>query len=570
MGEGIVESRAEGRAQDWAHDWPRRPWLLAGLLGSAGLLIHLATRGHEDSPGRIALAAFLLFGSLAAAFSLERERWKEAAVFALTAGLVMAGLAWRATHAGDHAADSQYGFSAAVIATVIALPLFQAGFHRQRFKTPYRDAHFFAWTDLVSAGGSLAFVGLSWLVFFVLSELFHLLKIDLLRDLLNKEWFGWTYSGICFGGALGVLRNHLKIIGTLQFVVMLLFSLLAVPLAVALVCFLIAMLVSGPNVLWEATQSATPVLLACAGGAFILTNAIVRDDDTDMTRSVVMRVTAFVLATGILPLTVFAAISMGTRIAQHGLSPERLWALCAIAVAVGYGIVAWVAVVRGKVWSWRPLLRSGNLNIALGIAVFALFLALPILDFGGISAANQVARLESGKVTSKNFDYDALKWDFGDAGRRALAKLANDSNSNIAMLAKAAQGRTGRPYVMPIDLPTNDGEERVARLKFQFDDPLLVGEVKTWVRVTRGACADPCGVFDLGDWPDGTRHLALVESRSVSHLMREADGRIAYRQADLLQYDPAATQEASAKIEVRPYSGRRIYIDGKPVGQPFD
>ena len=51
--------------------WPLRPWLLAGLLGVAGLLIHFVTHEHEDVPWRAAAAAFLFFGSLGAAFTLE-------------------------------------------------------------------------------------------------------------------------------------------------------------------------------------------------------------------------------------------------------------------------------------------------------------------------------------------------------------------------------------------------------------------------------------------------------------------------------------------------------------------
>ena len=51
-------------------DWPLRPWLLAGLFGCAGLLIWLATHGHDDVPWRIAVAAFLFFASIAAAFGL--------------------------------------------------------------------------------------------------------------------------------------------------------------------------------------------------------------------------------------------------------------------------------------------------------------------------------------------------------------------------------------------------------------------------------------------------------------------------------------------------------------------
>ena len=80
--------------------WPLRPWLLAGLLGAAGLLIHLLTHENEDVPWQVAAAAFVFFGSLGAAFTLERGRWKEPALFALVVGLVMAGLAWRAVRAG--------------------------------------------------------------------------------------------------------------------------------------------------------------------------------------------------------------------------------------------------------------------------------------------------------------------------------------------------------------------------------------------------------------------------------------------------------------------------------------
>ncbi len=401
--DGRGRHRAESPTHEHAHDWPLRPWLLAGLLGVAGLLIYLVTKGRDDSPAAMATAALLFFGPLSAAISLERDRWKEVAIFAAVAGLVMAGLAWRAIGGADqYYTNEEYGFGAGVLATVLALPLFQARFHRLRFKTPYRDAHFFVWTDAVAAAGSLAFFGATFLMLVLLSQLFFLLKIELLRDLLEKGWFDWTVAGLSFGAALGLLRNHLKILSTLQWVAMLLLSLLAVPLALALVAFLFAMIVSGPTVLWEATQSATPVLLACAAGSFVLANAIVRDDDTDMTRSLVMRIAAFVLAMGILPLTVFAAVSMGTRVAQHGLSPERLWALVAIAVAVAY----WpCGLGRGGAGQDQGLAalsaRTANLNLAVGVGVLALFLALPILDFGGISAANQVSRLESGKVSAQ-------------------------------------------------------------------------------------------------------------------------------------------------------------------------
>ena len=71
---------------------------------------------------------------------------------------------------------------------------------------------------------------------------------------------------------------------------MLVLSLLAVPLAVAWRCSWSRWSSPGPRVLWEATRSATPVLLACAAGAFVLANAIVaRQDDAEMSGNRVLR-----------------------------------------------------------------------------------------------------------------------------------------------------------------------------------------------------------------------------------------------------------------------------------------
>jgi hypothetical protein len=574
-----------------AADWPWRPWLLAGLLGLAGLLIWLVTDGRDDDPLRMAGAAFLFFGPLAAAFGFEREKWKEVGVFALVAGLVMAGLAWRVVSVQDRYADEQFGFAAGVFALVIALPLFQAGFHKTRFGTPYRTIHFHVWTDAVSVAGSLAFLGLTWLMSLLLSELFHLLKIDFLRDLLREGWFGWMLSGAAFGAALGVLRNKLAILGLLQSVVMLVLSLLAVPLAAGLVIFLGAMVVSGPDVLWEATRNATPVLLACAVGAFVLANAVVRDDDTAMTTNRVLRGASLVLALTLLPLTAFAAVSMGTRIAAYGLSPERLWALVAIAVACAYGIAIFVAVVRGRLSGWRPLLRRTNMNLAAGFSVFALLLALPILDFGAISAANQLGRLERGAVTPDEFDFDALKWDFGDAGKKALAKLAASGDAEVAKLAKEAQARTERPYIW---LEPEDREEiaesiqvspagsalpeglreailrsyvcsdvAVCRVFLQADGQTaaVVGDSCVPPKITPEQRADPdfycevkveAFVLENGEWSDTNRFDSPTSEQLRINRERE---RAAIERGD---------------VTVGPSRQRQIYIGGEPTSEQFD
>ena len=556
------------RSEGEHSDWPLRPWVLSGGLALAGLLVWAFSDGFdaEGVPWRMAATAFVFFGGLAAAFTVERDRWKEPLVFALVAGLVMAGLAWRASGAGDHYADEEYGFFAGVIATALALPLFQAGFHRTRFATPYARAHYHAWSDAISAAGSLAFVGASWLLLVLLSELFQLLKIDLLRELMEEGAFGWAYSGAAFGAALGTLRNQLKILGTLQAVAMVVLSILAVPLALGLALFLVAMVVSGPQVLWDATRSATPILLLCAAGAWLLANAILRDTDAEMSGNRVLRWAAFALALVILPLTVFAAISLGTRIGQHGLSPERLWGLIAILVACLYGLVWLVALIRGsKLGDWRERLRRANLHLAAAICVIAFVLALPILDFGAISARNQVARLESGAVSPEDFDYSALRWDFGDAGRRALARLERSENARIADLARVARLQTERVWTGRAEEMYRDEDEIDVRV--EPNDPELRALVIDHLRANSWDCPSYCVALDLGQTDDGRRDVALVSSTNYTRVY--LPGRP--DQARPPEVAPAVKPLGpGSAVEVRTVERRYIFVDGEPVGPPIE
>jgi len=554
-------------------EWRERPWILATILGLAGIIVHFATDDPDLQPWRAAIAAAFSFGPLAAAFTLGRDRWQSASIFAFIVALVMAGIAWRATAAGDRYPDAEFWVAAGVLASLLSLPLFQSGFHKLRWRTSYKQTHFHVWTNAITGAGALAFVGLSWALIAILAELFSAIQIELLKDLIDEEVFGWMFSGVTFGAALGVLRNQLKIIGTLQNVALLVLSILAVPLAVALVIFLFAVLVSGIDVLWEATRSATPLLLSVAVGCFVLANAVVRDDDGDMGQSRVLRVAGFVLTLGILPLSVMAAISMGTRIAQHGLSPERIWALIAIAVAVAYGVAYFTSAIRGRREGWRGFLRQSNLHLAVLVAGLALILAMPVFNFGAISASNQLARLASGAVSAEDFDYAALRWDFGEAGREALASLTRSEDAKIAELALAAKNadnrydynRRNRPEMTAVNSALIEVESDAMRLA-----------VRTFLQSRPYHCADKCRVVQLAVENDRPIMALLSAGRDPEMLVyNEAEDEIStanIRHAQLDERRPYEVLEfdEDSVVELRPFTGQQLYIDGKPASGAFE
>jgi hypothetical protein len=283
-----------------------------------------------------------------------------------------------------------------------------------------------------------------------------------------------------------------------------------------------------------------------------------------MTRSRVMRGAAPVLAAVILPLAVFAAVSMGQRLNQYGLAPERLWGLVAIVVACVCGVAYWVALVRGRKGGWAGHLRQATFHIALVVCGLAILLALPILNFGAISARNQMARLESGAVTPDEFDFVALRWDFGDAGKRALRRLERSGNPDVAKLARGALGQTERPYVY---YGESAPSERDFKLKVQPDDPALHALVLEYLRRNPWQCDEHCVALDLGPGEAGARRVAIVRSGAyqIIQLLPERPGTFV---SDGIP--PASPLTEESTVEIRDVRRRFIFIDGKPVGPPLD
>src|SRR3546814_17048364 len=110
---------------------------------------------------------------------------------------------------------------------------------------PYGRLHSYAWTDAVIGAAALAFVGVTFLLVVLIGEMFHMIGIDLIRDLLNGEWFGWMLAGAAFGGAVGLLRERDRLVATLPLLGMIVLAVLATVPAAALGLFLLQLL--GPG-----------------------------------------------------------------------------------------------------------------------------------------------------------------------------------------------------------------------------------------------------------------------------------------------------------------------------------
>jgi hypothetical protein len=180
--------------------------------------------------------------------------------------------------------------------------------------------------------------------------------------------------------------------------------------------------------LWEGWLSATALLLAASAGGVLLVNAVIGDGREERAGSRVLRWSAIVLTAVVLPLAGLAGAAMAMRIGQYGWTPERMWGAVAIAIAVAYGLIGWWSIWRGR-RDFDDVLRPLQVKLSIALCALMVILALPILDFGAISANSQVRRLQAGKVEPAKFDWAALAFDFGPSGRQRLREVARSGPS---------------------------------------------------------------------------------------------------------------------------------------------
>jgi hypothetical protein len=431
--------------------WPLRAVVLLVLGAALALTIHFLSRGPEiwqwtENPLRLGAAAALAAGGIVFGFSLERPRWLWSVLFAAASGLVVGFVTCWNGQPESWGAGEGWQLTSALLALVIAVPLFQASRDAGRWNLDYRVVHAHILTNIVLWFVAWGFVLITFLLVLLLAELFQLIGITVLHDLLRKPWVPWLLVGGALGAAIGLLRDRDRIVGTLQRVATAILSLLAPILAAGLVLFVLALPFTGLEPLWEQTRATTPILLVCILGAVVLINAVIGSGSADdEARPRLVRWAAAALAAVVLPLAIVAAVSTGKRIAQHGFTPDRLWAAVFIAITVAGAAAYLFALIRGRS-GWPDLLRTLNLRIAVGICLVALFLALPIVSFGALSTRDQVARLQSGRIAPGKFDWAALRFDFGPSGKSALDRLARSSNPKIRDNALAVLAAKNRWY----------------------------------------------------------------------------------------------------------------------------
>ena len=577
--------------------WPLRAALLLVLGALGGFVFHLLVNGPQpwqwtDDPLRLGAAAGLAAGGIAFAFSLERERWTWSVLFGLAVGLVVGSVTWRNGSGSAWGSNEGWQLFSSLLAVTIALPLFQAARDAGRPRLDYQALHAHSWTDALLWGAACAFVLIVFLLANLLGALFALIGLHQLEDLLRKPWFWWMLSGGAFGAAVGLLRDRDRMLVLLQRVVTAIVAVLTPALAFGLVLFVLALPFTGLAPLWTETKQTTPILLFCILNAFILVNATIGSSADEERRAPVLRYAALALAGVMLPLGLVAALSMGKRIAQYGLTPDRLWAVTFVAIALACGL-AYLATILLKRRLWVEGVRRSNIGLAIAICAVALFLALPIVSFGAVSAGNQLWRIRTGRVAPEKADWAALRFDFGPSGQRAVERLAATAPGGRTR-ALAAQILKAKDRYAATEAAEEAKHALLPRIVQAMPQAVPVPKAISDLLfreapMDRGLCASD-GRCLLKWQPGDTAAIAIRDSCVVDprYPDRRPDARSCgfstsvlelaggtWREAPQAATDVAGDRKAelrqraaalAGRLEVRTVQLRQLFIDGQPAG----
>jgi hypothetical protein len=320
------------------------------------------------------------------------------------------------------------------------------------------------------------------------------------------------------------------------------------------------------------------MMLLAGAGAILLANAVIGNGADDRATSRVLRASAQILVLAVLPLAIIAAVSLGQRIGQYGLTPERMWGVVAVAVAIAYGLVGWWVVAKGRN-DFDDLLRPLQTKLALGLCALALFLALPILDFGLMSAASQMNRLTNGKVTPAEFDWKAMAFDFGPAGRARLKLVSTSGPPDQRRLAKVALDSKNRYEVENEIEKTASAATLDKFLRVIPAGTVLTAAQRDAVAATPLCRISTCVVTMIDNRTGLVAGQATEKGNLVLNRIRMDDrGKWDNQYYSVDEVDDVATAAvpttapnlAAVPVEVRKIERRQLFIDGKPVGRPFE
>jgi hypothetical protein len=301
----------------------------------------------------------------------------------------------------------------------ILLPAAQTLSNGQRLSC-YAPLFHLAWHNILTLLEALAFTVMFWALLLIGSALFQIIGFPWPQTIVQHDAF--SYPALMAGFACAVLLSQHQpgfTAAVQQHVLEILKWLLPLTMLISL-CFVLLLPYSGVTHLLKSGYAAALMLWLLAWEILFI-NAAYADGSAQPGYP---RWLLALLRLAPLPLPVLSALSvyaLWLRIAQYGLSVNRVWGLFVAGWACAYALAYVVCIASRQAWlGWL-----GRVNIVLaGLMACGIILLLsPLLNPQQLVVSTQLARLYDGRTDARHFDYRYLT-SLGQPGLNALNRLA--------------------------------------------------------------------------------------------------------------------------------------------------
>lgn len=268
-----------------------------------------------------------------------------------------------------------------------------------------------AWAIAMRTGIATLFTAFVWLLIYLFHLLLSLVGVTMIESLLQWDMVPYLITGGVFGLSLAVVQELSDVISPSLFLRLLR---LLVPITLIVVAiFLLAVPLNGFSKLFDGWSVGLTMLSIVAIAATLIT-AVVDQSDGAASNSRFLQRSARMLSGLMVLVALLGGVAIYMRVHQYGLTPERITAAMAAALALGYGVQYARASLAPRDWMAR--IRRANVTMALATITLAAISLTPILNAERISAQGQLARNDGAP------DIAALKT-WGLAGTMAVAAL---------------------------------------------------------------------------------------------------------------------------------------------------
>ncbi len=566
---------------------------IALVQGIALYLLHLAVDGHRwpATDPRLLFPLYAVCTLVPLLLHLDPTHLanpllvKGAAAFTVLLGVlgayagstVLASLRWR-----DSGIAFAFGASMTALWWIVA-PFLRASVRTGRFRAapPYGEIFEAGWQNTLVVVQAGLFTGLFWALLWLWAALFDVVGIKVFERLFREPAFVYPVTSVTFGYAVSLAQSREGFVLLLRRHVFGVLAWLLPLVALIATAFLLTLPATGLAPLWK-TGHATFLMLWLQVFVVFFFNAAYQDGAQPPGYPGWLRIA---LRASVLAVPVYASLSaysLYLRVAQHGLTVDRIWAALFIAVVALYGLGYAYAAFRDGPWMGA----IGRVNTAMAWVLVGLIAAVhsPPLEPKRLAAADQLSRLLEGRITAAKFDYDYLRFSLGIFGDRALRALAAGPSGHreaaeIKRLATAALAKAHR-WASP-DAPHNLAGSIEVLPRGASLDPDLVDYFRRQADSAAGAgliclrvSGVPCVVLVVDLDGDGVSEVASVTGFPMNVYARTTGGwrRVGELRPDAYTGDSrwldsvrAGTPRVTpSRWQVLEIGGRRLHLAESP------